>query len=79
MIISFNNYPTTFNHNRFFKDVTEKDFPCGEIKEEKGIQVCQWSVWDKSLNFSSQRMEAMLYALDEINNDSMLLPNIRLI
>ena len=23
-------------------------------------------------------MEAMLYALDEINNDSMLLPNIRL-
>ena len=39
MIISFNNYPTTFNHNHFFKDVTEKDFPCGEIKEEKGIQV----------------------------------------
>ena len=21
------------------QDVTEKDFPCGEIKEEKGIQV----------------------------------------
>ena len=28
-----------FNHNHLFKDVTEKDFPCGEIKEEKGIQV----------------------------------------
>ena len=27
------------NHNHLFKDVTEKDFPCGEIKEEKGIQV----------------------------------------
>ena len=51
MIISFNNYPTTFNHNHFFKDVTEKDFPCGEIKEEKGIQVCQWSVSDKKSKF----------------------------
>ena len=28
-----------FDHNHLFKDVTEKDFPCGEIKEEKGIQV----------------------------------------
>ena len=33
----------------------------------------------KSLNISLQRMEAMLYALDEINNDSMLLPDIRFI
>lgn len=38
------------------------DEPCGSIKEEKGIQ----------------RMEAMLYALDEINRDSQLLPNITL-
>lgn len=36
--------------------------PCGSIKEEKGIQ----------------RMEAMLYALDMINNDTVLLPNITL-
>jgi len=34
--------------------------PCGQIKEEKGIQ----------------RMEAMLYALDQINKDPELLPNI---
>ena len=38
------------------------DTPCGTIKEEKGIQ----------------RMEAMLYALDKINGDSELLPNITL-
>ncbi|XP_068222944.1 uncharacterized protein [Palaemon carinicauda] len=36
------------------------DEPCGSIKEEKGIQ----------------RMEAMLYALDKINRDTVLLPNI---
>ncbi|XP_066584649.1 metabotropic glutamate receptor 7-like isoform X2 [Prorops nasuta] len=33
--------------------------PCGAVKEEKGVQ----------------RLEAMLYALDEINADSNLLPN----
>ena len=36
--------------------------PCGTIKAEKGIQ----------------RMEAMLYALDLINSDPVLLPNITL-
>lgn len=36
------------------------DFPCGAIKEEKGIQ----------------RLEAMLYALDLINEDPNILPNI---
>uniref|UniRef100_H3DBX1 Receptor ligand binding region domain-containing protein n=1 Tax=Tetraodon nigroviridis TaxID=99883 RepID=H3DBX1_TETNG len=36
--------------------------PCGELKKEKGIH----------------RMEAMLYALDQINSDSELLPNITL-
>ncbi|XP_013778093.1 metabotropic glutamate receptor 8-like [Limulus polyphemus] len=36
--------------------------PCGSIKEEKGIQ----------------RLEAMLYALDNINRDAHLLPNITL-
>lgn len=38
------------------------DIPCGTIKEEKGIQ----------------RMEAMLYALDLINADPKLLPNLTL-
>lgn len=33
--------------------------PCGAVKEEKGIQ----------------RLEAMLYALDQINVDGQLLPN----
>lgn len=33
---------------------------CGKIKEEKGIQ----------------RLEAMMYAVDRINNDTSLLPNI---
>ena len=36
------------------------EFPCGAIKEEKGIQ----------------RLEAMLYALDLINDDPNILPNI---
>lgn len=36
--------------------------PCGEIKKEKGIH----------------RMEAMLYALDQINSNPELLPNITL-
>ncbi|XP_061540640.1 glutamate receptor, metabotropic 6a isoform X5 [Phycodurus eques] len=36
--------------------------PCGELKKEKGIH----------------RMEAMLYALDQINGDPTLLPNITL-
>lgn len=38
------------------------DYPCGAVKEEKGVQ----------------RLEAMLYALDEINKDPYLLPNISL-
>uniref|UniRef100_A0A8C8RJL3 Glutamate metabotropic receptor 6 n=1 Tax=Pelusios castaneus TaxID=367368 RepID=A0A8C8RJL3_9SAUR len=36
--------------------------PCGEVKKEKGIH----------------RMEAMLYALDQINGDPQLLPNLTL-
>ena len=38
------------------------EFPCGALKEEKGIQ----------------RLEAMLYAMDLINADPHLLPNITL-
>ncbi|KAF4533388.1 hypothetical protein B566_EDAN003679 [Ephemera danica] len=36
--------------------------PCGAVKEEKGVQ----------------RLEAMLYAMDEINQDPDLLPNVSL-
>lgn len=39
---------------------SNRDYPCGAIKEEKGIQ----------------RLEAMLYAIDQINKDENLLPNI---
>uniref|UniRef100_A0A8C4QC66 Receptor ligand binding region domain-containing protein n=1 Tax=Eptatretus burgeri TaxID=7764 RepID=A0A8C4QC66_EPTBU len=39
-----------------------RGLPCGEIKKEKGVH----------------RLEAMLYALDQINNDPDLLPNITL-
>lgn len=35
------------------------DYPCGAVKEEKGIQ----------------RLEAMLYAIDLINSDPEILPN----
>lgn len=38
------------------------DYPCGKVKEEKGIQ----------------RLEAMLFAIDSINNDDTLLPNVTL-
>jgi hypothetical protein len=38
------------------------DINCGEVKKERGIQ----------------RLEAMLYAIDLINNDTELLPNLRL-
>lgn len=38
------------------------DYPCGAVKEEKGVQ----------------RLEAMLYAIDEINGNPELLPNVTL-
>lgn len=41
---------------------SNREYPCGAIKEEKGIQ----------------RLEAMLYAIDEINRDQNLLPNVTL-
>lgn len=39
-----------------------EESPCGAVKEEKGMQ----------------RLEAMLYAIDEINNSQHLLPNVTL-
>lgn len=41
---------------------TNNENPCGRVKEEKGVQ----------------RIEAMLYAIDEINRDESLLPNVSL-
>lgn len=38
------------------------DVPCGAVKEEKGMQ----------------RLEAMLFAIEEINNSNELLPNVSL-
>lgn len=44
-------------------NIQQAEYPCGLIKEEKGIQ----------------RLEAMMYALDKINkNDNDLLPNVTL-
>lgn len=40
-------------------DGARPDYPCGAVKEEKGVQ----------------RLEAMLYAVDLINADPHLLPN----
>ncbi|KAE8616016.1 hypothetical protein XENTR_v10008693 [Xenopus tropicalis] len=40
----------------------ERGVPCGDLKKEKGIH----------------RLEAMMYAIDQINKDSDLLPNITL-
>lgn len=45
------------------QNINNPEYPCGMVKEEKGIQ----------------RLEAMMYALDKINNeDPDLLPNITL-
>lgn len=41
---------------------TNNEYPCGDIKKEKGVQ----------------RLEAMLYAIDLINEDPLILPNITL-
>lgn len=44
-------------------NINNPDYPCGMVKEEKGIQ----------------RFEAMMYALDKINNEDVdLLPNVTL-
>ena len=62
----------------FSQEVAVKDFPCGEIKEEKGIQV-RIGIFKQNKFYSyRQRMEAMLYALDEINSDQRILPNLSL-
>lgn len=41
---------------------TNNEYPCGAVKEEKGIQ----------------RLEAMLFAIDKINRDPKILPNVSL-
>jgi len=41
---------------------SNREYPCGAIKEEKGIQ----------------RLEAMLYAIDEVNRDPNILANVTL-
>lgn len=44
-------------------NINNPDYPCGMVKEEKGIQ----------------RFEAMMYALDKINTEDVdLLPNVTL-
>lgn len=44
-------------------DINKPEYPCGMVKEEKGIQ----------------RLEAMMYALDKINKENAdLLPNVTL-
>lgn len=56
-------YPTFYCN--YFSNESQLNwisYPCGAIKEEKGIQ----------------RLEAMLYAIDQINKDDKLLPNITL-
>ena len=71
--------PKSSNLLSFFsQEVSVKDFPCGEIKEEKGIQVRIGFLRSELISRSYQRMEAMLYALDEINSDQRILPNISL-
>lgn len=43
-------------------DINTPEYPCGMVKEEKGIQ----------------RLEAMMYALDQVNKNTELLPNVTL-
>ncbi|KAG8233698.1 hypothetical protein J437_LFUL013350 [Ladona fulva] len=49
-------------HEAVASRTTEAGGPCGAVKEEKGVQ----------------RLEAMLYAVDEINSDQDLLPGVSL-
>lgn len=60
----FGEYDTnyTLNANYDYDNPAELVLNCGEIKKERGIQ----------------RLEAMLYAIDLINNSTDLLPNIKL-
>lgn len=53
---------TTTPLNYLASDFLFGDISCGEIKKERGIQ----------------RLEAMLYAIDLINNNPKLLPNVKL-
>lgn len=48
-----------FPMHEFLQHSPNPEYPCGAVKEEKGIQ----------------RLEAMLYAVDLINSDPTLLPN----